>query len=52
MKPSNYLRDLGWIKANTKVEYIESDYMPTEEQLNKIYEILKMYPITAKIKLI
>ena len=48
---TNYLRDLGWIKANTKVEYIESDYMPTEKQLNRICEILKMYPVTAKIQI-
>ena len=48
---TNYLRDLGWIKANTKVEYIESDYMPTEKQLNRICEILKLYPVTAKIQI-
>ena len=48
---TNYLRDLGWIKANTKVEYIESDYMPTEKQLNRICEILKMYSVTAKIQI-
>ena len=46
---SNFLRDLGWIKANTKEGYIASDRIPTEKQTEKIAEILKLYPITAKI---
>ncbi len=46
---SNFLRDLGWIKANTREGYIESQRIPTKKQTEKIAEILKTYPITAKI---
>ena len=46
---ANFLRDLGWIKANTKEGYITSNRVPTEKQTEKIAEILKTYPITAKI---
>ena len=46
---ANFLRDLGWIKANTKEGYIASDRVPTKKQTEKIAEILKTYPITAKI---
>lgn len=47
----NYLRDKGWIKANTKEEYVETEYTPTEKQVQKICEILKLYPISMKIEL-
>lgn len=46
---ANFLRDLGWIKANTKERYIESHHIPTKKQTEKLAEILKTYPITAKI---
>lgn len=47
----NYLRDKGWIKANTKEQYIEMEKIPTEKQTRKIAEILKLYPISVKINL-
>lgn len=47
----NYLRDKGWIKANTKEEYIETEHIPTEKQMRKICEILKLYSINVKIEL-
>ena len=47
----NYLRDKGWIKANTKEKYIETDNIPTEKQTLKIAEIIKLYPISVKINL-
>ena len=47
----NYLRDKGWIRANTKVQYIEMEQIPTEKQTSKIAEILKIYPINVKIYL-
>ena len=47
----NYLRDKGWIRANTKVQYIEMEQIPTEKQTRKIAEILKIYPINVKINL-
>ncbi len=48
---ANYLRDKGWIKANPREEYIETEYTPTEKQMQKICEILKLYPISVKIEL-
>ena len=36
----NYLRDKGWIRANTKEQYIETENIPTEKQTLKISEIL------------
>lgn len=48
---SNFLLDLGWIKANTKEEYISSDFIPTPKQIEIISKILKTYPITYKIYL-
>ena len=47
----NYLRDKGWIRANTKEQYIETENIPTEKQTLKIGEILKLYPISVKINL-
>lgn len=47
----NYLRDKGWIRANTKEQYIETENIPTEKQTLKIAEILKLYPIRVKINL-
>ena len=47
----NYLRDKGWIRANTKEQYIETENIPTEKQTVKIGEILKLYPISVKINL-
>ncbi len=47
----NYLRDKGWIRANTKEQYIETENIPTEKQTRKIAEILKIYPINVKINL-
>lgn len=47
----NYLRDKGWIRANTKAQYIETEHIPTEKQTLKIAEILKLYPISVKINL-
>jgi len=47
----NYLRDKGWIRANTKEQYIETENIPTEKQTLKIAEILKLYPISVKINL-
>lgn len=44
----NYLRGLGWIKANAKVGYIEADLVPTAGQLRLIDEILKLYPNIEK----
>ena len=41
----NYLRDKGWIRANTKEQYIETEHIPTEKQMLKIAEILKLYSI-------
>jgi hypothetical protein len=48
---SNFLLDLGWIKANTKEGYISSDFIPTPKQIEIISKILKTYPITYKIYL-
>ena len=48
---ANFLRDLGWIKANTKEEYISSDYTPTPKQMRSIEKILKIYPIKMRINL-
>lgn len=48
---ANYLRDLGWIKANTKEKYIQTQRMPTESQMEIIAKILKLYPISFKINL-
>lgn len=48
---ANFLRDLGWIKANTKEEYISSDYTPTPKQMSSIEKILKIYPIKMRINL-
>ena len=47
----NYLRDKGWIRANTKEQYIETEQISTEKQALKIAEILKLYPISVKINL-
>ena len=48
---ANFLLDLGWIKANTKEEYISSDYTPTPKQMRSIEKILKIYPIKMRINL-
>ena len=47
----NYLRDKGWIRVNTKEQYIETENIPTEKQTVKIGEILKLYLISVKINL-
>ena len=48
---SKFLRDLGWIKANAKEEYISSDCVPTPKQMQIIEKILKIYPIKMRINL-
>ena len=46
-----FLRDLGWIKANTKEKYVETNCLPTEQQKQRIKRILKVYPASFEIKL-
>lgn len=48
---ANFLRDLGWIKANTKEKYISSDCIPTPKQMEIIEKIFKIYPIKMQINL-